>query len=440
MMSVIKRLHWPVVGVTILLAPFAIESCTGNSGEQQQSVVSLSSFGSTDETGLSPLPPEGGFVPTMAGTLQCPPNGTVALAQAPSFGSGSAFAPGLGALFGSGSGSGPGSDAGCCVGSDAGSGSGSDAGPGSDAGSGSGSGSDAGVGSGSDAGVGSGSDAGVGSGSDAGPGSGSDGGIEDPPGSQAACTSCDATNLDHAVDDFLADPAFSSDTASFAPGRLALTHEEALKKCFTIAQYVKWKEDKFDCKQFAYYTRQCLKRFMDSVYVAAIWCKNCTNPNYTRGLIGHDVIGYYSSELGKCCLAEPSSKYPAAALVCQDATSASKCDWKKLRDDANAKYCAGTWFGDPERKTDCVPDTARGGYHDNTYTCDADTQKCLRDKDIIPAKSCVGSYRCESGKWTLKSADATQCTGTASCIGPLPFNNGACTTAGAATTFTAPCP
>jgi hypothetical protein len=258
-------------------------------------------------------------------------------------------------------------------------------------------------------------------------------------GCAAPCVDCDAAKIGAAVDEFLEDEAFQDDSEKIAPD--ATTDEQALKKCFRIAQFVKYKKDKFDCRHFAYYAKACLKRFMNNVWTAGIFCKNCDRTDlYENGGIGHSAVGYYSSELGKCCMAEPSSSYPDAAIVCEDAARLSDCHWSDLLKRANEKYCSGDWFGDPERKRGCVVDAQSRGWGDDRVTCDRTTQKCLVDNDILPAAQCVGSYRCEGGQWVLRHSDATQCGAGVSCLNQLPGTQGACSTAGASTTFTAPCP
>jgi hypothetical protein len=261
-----------------------------------------------------------------------------------------------------------------------------------------------------------------------------DGGIGE--GCSAPCLDCSARNLDQAVDQFLNDPAFQDEED--LPD---LTQEQALKKCFKIAQYVKYKKDEFDCRHFAYYTKACIRRFFNSAWTASIYCKNCSRRDlYPDGTIGHVIVGYYSSELGKCCMAEPSASYPEAAVVCQDAARQSDCDWPGLLRDAKAKYCSGDWYGDPQRKRDCVTWPEATGWQNDRVTCDRATQKCLVDNDILPQKQCVGSYRCQNGQWFLQLSDATQCDPGSSCLSQLPLTNGPCSTAGAGTTFNAPCP
>jgi hypothetical protein len=215
-----------------------------------------------------------------------------------------------------------------------------------------------------------------------------------------SCDSCSEAGVENAVDEYLAefgDGAYVDDALGGEDGAalqsvapLPLTHQQAINRCFGITEWVKYNRDRFNCQHFAYYAKVCLRRYLGAnAWTASIWCKDCSRTDlYPKGQIGHDVVGYYSSTLKRCCIAEaqhPEGSDGAARECRNDVASEAECPWSTILAEAHRRYCAGEWFNDPTRKAECER-WGSGQWHSNLPDppCTAQAKTCLVDGGIIP--------------------------------------------------------
>lgn len=216
-----------------------------------------------------------------------------------------------------------------------------------------------------------------------------------------SCESCSADAIEQWLDAYLADDSAADAVADSAEEVMAAAElmEEVpgtgtpmtpkqksdLEKCFSISDIIKYDPKTFNCAHYSYYVWRCLKRKGFDADQAGLYCKDCTNPDYKEGRIGHAVIGMVvPGNPVQCCMVEPQKPWPDSKRFCEDGPCTPE-KWKSLREKAAKMYCEGDpeyWFPGDTRKAGCKVSSSRWDNDAPDTPCTADQLACLKDAGI----------------------------------------------------------